>query len=82
MPATSKVRLYLDIQFDQRITDVEALACAMDRLLERALSTPGILEEHGGIRVGTFRVVHGIASSSRMSAITSSCLPPRSGCPY
>jgi hypothetical protein len=38
------------------MADAESLACAMDRLLETALSTPGILSEYGNPRVGEFYV--------------------------
>jgi len=38
------------------MTDGEGLACAMDRLLETALSTPGIFEEYGNPEVGEFFV--------------------------
>jgi hypothetical protein len=39
--------LTVDVEYDQRFTDPEGLACAMDRLLETALSTPGIMEDYG-----------------------------------
>ena len=37
----------LQVDCDANRTDPEALASALDRLLETALSTPGILEEYG-----------------------------------
>lgn len=37
----------LQVDYDPEKTDPEALASALDRLLETALSTPGILEEYG-----------------------------------
>ena len=38
------------------MTDPDSLACAMDRLLETALSTPDILSEYGNPKVGEFFV--------------------------
>ena len=51
-----KTTLTVDIKYNGRKTDPESLASAMDRLLETALSTPGILEEYGEPRVGEFFV--------------------------
>ena len=48
--------LTLDIDYDPELTHPEGLASAMDRLLETALSTPGIMEEYGDPRVGEFFV--------------------------
>ena len=45
-----KARLYLDVEFDEKRTDAESLAAALDRLLKTALSTPGIMDEYGGSR--------------------------------
>ena len=38
-----KTTLTVEIEYDPATTDPEGLACAMDRLLETALSTPDIL---------------------------------------
>ena len=62
---TEKTILTVEIQYDPTKTDPEGLACAMDRLLETALSTPDILEEYGNLRVGEFFV----ASETAMSAL-------------
>ncbi len=35
-----KTTLTVEIDYDPEMTDPEGLACAMDRLLETALSTP------------------------------------------
>ena len=51
-----KTTLTVEIEYDSRKTDPEGLACAMDRLLETALSTPDILVEYGDPRVGEFFV--------------------------
>ena len=42
-----KTTLTVAIDYDPAMTDPEGLACAMDRLLETALSTPDIMEEYG-----------------------------------
>jgi hypothetical protein len=52
-----KIMLTVEIEYDPATTDPEGLACAMDRLLETALSTPDILDEFGNPTVGGFYVV-------------------------
>lgn len=42
-----KTRLVLEAEYDPSMTDPEGLASALDRLLETACSTPGILEGYG-----------------------------------
>jgi hypothetical protein len=51
-----KTILTIEVTYDGRKTDPEALASAMDRLLETALSTPGILDEYGSPTMGEFFV--------------------------
>jgi hypothetical protein len=51
-----KTTLTVEIDYDPAITDGESLACAMDRLLETALSTPDIFCEYGNPTVGEFFV--------------------------
>jgi hypothetical protein len=51
-----KTTLTVGIDYDPTITDPEALACAMDRLMETALSTPDILDDYGNPAVGEFFV--------------------------
>ena len=51
-----KTTLTVEIEYDQTMTDPEGLACAMDRLLETALSTPDILDEYGNPTVREFFV--------------------------
>jgi hypothetical protein len=51
-----KTTLTVDIEYDPQKTDPEALACAMDRLLETALSIPDIFSEYGNPTVGEFFV--------------------------
>ncbi len=49
-----KSTLTIDVEYDPDITDDESLASALDRLMETALSTPGILDECGNPQVGQF----------------------------
>ena len=56
MMKTQKTTLTVEIEYNPRKTDPEGLACAMDRLLETALSTPDILDEYGNPTVGEFFV--------------------------
>jgi hypothetical protein len=51
-----KATFTVDIEFDERQTDVEAIASALDRLMATALSTPGIMDEYGDPRIGEFFV--------------------------
>ena len=51
-----KTTLTVEVEYDPAKTDPEGLACAMDRLLETALSTPDILSEYGNPTVGEFLV--------------------------
>ena len=51
-----KTTLTVEIEYDLATTDPEGLACAMDRLLETALSTPDIFSEYGNPKVGEFFV--------------------------
>ena len=49
-----KTTLTVEIEYDPASTDPEGLACAMDRLLETALSTPEILDEYNNPTIGEF----------------------------
>jgi hypothetical protein len=51
-----KTRFYVDVEFDDAVTDAESVATALDRLMETVLSTPGILEEYGDPEVGEFEI--------------------------
>jgi len=51
-----KTILTLEVEYDPSITDPEGLATAMDRLLETACSTPGILGEYGNPKLDEFLV--------------------------
>ena len=51
-----KTTLTVEIEYDPAMTDPDGLACAMDRLLETALSTPDIFDEYGNPKVGEFFV--------------------------
>jgi hypothetical protein len=46
----------VEAKYNPRLTDPESLAAALDRLLETALSMPGILEEYGNPTFGEFFV--------------------------
>jgi len=45
--------LSFSVYYDPDVTDPEALGYAFDRLLETAMSTPGILDEYGNPTIGT-----------------------------
>ena len=62
-----KTTLTVEIEYDSQKTDPEGLACAMDRLLETALSTPGILDEYGNPAVGEFLVATGTATEAALN---------------
>ena len=47
----------IDVRYDPDVTHPDGLATALDRLLETALSTPGILDDHGNPRVGEFLAI-------------------------
>ena len=55
----------LDIEYDPELTDPEGLASAMDRLMETVLSTPGIMDEYGQLRVGEFFVAGAAGDSPK-----------------
>jgi len=46
----------INVDYDDRRTDPDALGEALDRLMEMALSTPGILDDYGKVEVGTFEI--------------------------
>lgn len=48
--------LSISVTFDEKKTDAESIANALDNLLETAMGTPGILEEYGDPYVGPFYV--------------------------
>lgn len=60
-----KTTLTIDIDYNPAVTDPEALASAADRLMETALSTPGIMEEYGDPRFGEFFVLSSGAEQTR-----------------
>jgi len=51
-----KTTLTVEIEYDPATTDPEGLACAMDRLMETALSIPDIMDEYGTPTIGEFFV--------------------------
>ena len=50
--AKKTAMLKLPVTFDDNITDAEGVATAVDKLLETALSTPGILDDYGNPQIG------------------------------
>lgn len=53
---TAVCTLSVHVRYDPKVTDPESLASALDRLMETALSTPGLLDEYGKPNVGEFEV--------------------------
>lgn len=49
--------LQLTVRYDPNITDAEAVAAALDTLIETAASTPGILSEYGDPIISETEVV-------------------------
>ncbi|MHC4238027.1 MAG: hypothetical protein ACYSSM_07305 [Planctomycetota bacterium] len=57
----AKAILTIEIEFDENVTDADAVGVAIDTLLETAMSTPGILDEYGdpdGFGVGQTYIQH------------------------
>jgi hypothetical protein len=52
----AKATFIVEVEYSKRKTDPEALASALDTLMETALSTPDILDDYGKISVGEFLV--------------------------
>ena len=50
-------RLYVDVNYDPKVTDAEGVSEALDTLLETAMSTPEILDEYGNPEVGAFCIL-------------------------
>ena len=46
----------VEVEYNPRKTDPEGLACAMDRLLETALSIPEVMDEYGNPTISEFFV--------------------------
>jgi hypothetical protein len=53
------------VTYDDRRTDPESLGMAISRFLEAALSTAGVMEDHGGITVGPLRPTSVVAGMPR-----------------
>lgn len=49
-----KVTLTIEVGYDDDCTDPDALAVALDTLMETVTSTPGILSEYGDVTIGEF----------------------------
>jgi len=54
--SSGKTVLKIEVDYDDSMTDPEALAAAMDRLLKTVRCTPGILDEYGNPSFGMFFV--------------------------
>ena len=50
----AKTVLTIEVEYDEKATDPETIATAAERLLETALSTPGVLDELGEVHFGEF----------------------------
>lgn len=48
------VQMTVQVTFDEYKTDSKSIASALDRLMETATSTPGVLDEYGAVSVGEF----------------------------
>ena len=46
----------LEVEYDPKRTEPESLSCALDRLLDTAMSTPYILDDYGEVRPASFMV--------------------------
>jgi hypothetical protein len=46
----------VNVDYDDRCTTPDALGDALSRLIDTALSTPGILDNHGRVEVGEFEI--------------------------
>ncbi len=49
---SKQAKLRLEVRYNPKRTDPESLATALDRLLETALSTPGIMDDYGNPTFG------------------------------
>lgn len=56
MTKTATATFTLCVQYDPNKTDPESLATALDRLMETALSTSGILDDYGEVSMEEFYV--------------------------
>lgn len=65
----AKTTLTLEVAYDDRVTDPEALAYAADRLMETILSTPGITDDYGKPKFGKF-LIAGNANAQAQSQPT------------
>jgi hypothetical protein len=61
---TKKTTLTVEVEYNPQKTDPEGLACAMDRLLETALSIPEVMDEYGNPTIGEFFVAKEASSTA------------------
>ena len=55
--AKKKATLYVEVEFDDAITDADSLSNGLDILMDNAKSTPGILDDFGDPRITGFYVL-------------------------
>jgi hypothetical protein len=60
-------KLIVKIEYDDKVTDPESVASALDTLMETAMSIPEVLDEYGNPRVGPFFVAPAPSRTSRAS---------------
>lgn len=48
------VKFYIEVEFDDNVTDAETIAEALDTLMYTAMSTPGVLDDYGSVEIGLF----------------------------
>lgn len=66
-------RLYIDVSYDDAVTDIESLASGLDILLETAYSSPEILDDYGNPSIDSFYVLGAESSlAGIMNSITDS----------
>jgi hypothetical protein len=52
--AAGQAELWVDVEYDDAVTDPDSLATALGILMETVLSTPGIMDDYGDVTVGEF----------------------------
>ncbi len=64
----AKASLTIEVAYNDKITDPEALASALDTLMETALSTPEILDEYGNPHIGKFYPQEAVSAKGEVVA--------------
>ena len=68
----------ISVTYDEKKTDADSIASALDTLMETSLSTPSILSEYGNPTVGEFYVLHDGAADVSNGDEPSAKSPPKS----